>query len=532
MSATPTPHRQPRGLAIPGIDTQASIEKHATALSYGGYYTPPQSAHESRRPSLAFSSFSDAPYSGTASTGAYSQPVTPVQNISQSQDPFASQLFQNAHTHDGLAQELAHHITQAPQLAEAFAHTPFHQASDCAATNVNMVLHYDQTPQHNASDAFDLQMHADACSHHLWAASQSLPQELPSQANGLRAALFPTTSSLASHSATTSAVYNNANASFHSLDSYDTSSSAFYQHPLVVVPSQLSPADDFSIQQYSTFASPEHSNSDLSSSFDSANTSFGSYDDFGQHSPEQAYFGASEDEGYVVVKSEALTSPTPGPMLRRRYHGSGFGPSSNLPIRTRKKNQRRQRKSQVPCKGWEREDGICVQIEGKDFDVDFEEGRAVVITSEESYTQKPHHCLYHDRNGEPCGRRFERSEHLKRHMGSHTDERPYFCQLPDCKKRIQRPDNAGDHFKTHLKPGKGKRNPTCSWPELRALLREKYDAKRGNKLINNLERFIASGSLETRPNTDPRAKSGSRVSDVSSMYCEVGSTSGRTRSRL
>ena len=46
---------------------------------------------------------------------------------------------------------------------------------------------------------------------------------------------------------------------------------------------------------------------------------------------------------------------------------------------------RRRCKSHIPCRGWKREDGICVEIEGEGFDVEFEEGEAVVILDEESY---------------------------------------------------------------------------------------------------------------------------------------------------
>lgn len=46
-----------------------------------------------------------------------------------------------------------------------------------------------------------------------------------------------------------------------------------------------------------------------------------------------------------------------------------------------------------------------------------------------------------------CGRMFKRMEHLKRHLRTHTLERPYQCE--HCKKRFSRSDNLNQHYRTH-----------------------------------------------------------------------------------
>ncbi|CAG8521642.1 3340_t:CDS:1 [Acaulospora colombiana] len=46
-----------------------------------------------------------------------------------------------------------------------------------------------------------------------------------------------------------------------------------------------------------------------------------------------------------------------------------------------------------------------------------------------------------------CGRLFKRLEHLKRHVRTHTMERPYSCHV--CGKRFSRSDNLAQHRKTH-----------------------------------------------------------------------------------
>ena len=57
-----------------------------------------------------------------------------------------------------------------------------------------------------------------------------------------------------------------------------------------------------------------------------------------------------------------------------------------------------------------------------------------------------------------CGRLFKRLEHLKRHVRTHTQERPYEC--PRCGKRFSRSDNLTQHYKTHEKADRGERMKT------------------------------------------------------------------------
>ncbi|KZT68631.1 hypothetical protein DAEQUDRAFT_324829 [Daedalea quercina L-15889] len=52
-----------------------------------------------------------------------------------------------------------------------------------------------------------------------------------------------------------------------------------------------------------------------------------------------------------------------------------------------------------------------------------------------------------------CGRMFKRMEHLKRHLRTHTLERPYQCAR--CQKRFSRSDNLAQHQRTHLRAEDG-----------------------------------------------------------------------------
>lgn len=58
------------------------------------------------------------------------------------------------------------------------------------------------------------------------------------------------------------------------------------------------------------------------------------------------------------------------------------------------------------------------------------------------YPQKSHSCPIPS-----CGRLFKRLEHLKRHVRTHTQERPYQC--PYCSKAFSRSDNLAHHRRIH-----------------------------------------------------------------------------------
>lgn len=77
---------------------------------------------------------------------------------------------------------------------------------------------------------------------------------------------------------------------------------------------------------------------------------------------------------------------------------------------------------------------------------------------------------------ESCSRFFKRLEHLKRHVRTHTQERPYHCQR--CGKRFSRSDNLTQHQKTHERQDRGDRASTTMTEddELTRMLEAQVDA--------------------------------------------------------
>lgn len=88
--------------------------------------------------------------------------------------------------------------------------------------------------------------------------------------------------------------------------------------------------------------------------------------------------------------------------------------------------------------------------------------------------QKSHSCPI-----PMCGRLFKRLEHLKRHVRTHTQERPYICSL--CNKAFSRSDNLAQHRRTH------EANPDADAPDEEEIEEERLVALGGEDAMEGAE---------------------------------------------
>ncbi|KAG5942635.1 hypothetical protein E4U53_007206 [Claviceps sorghi] len=74
--------------------------------------------------------------------------------------------------------------------------------------------------------------------------------------------------------------------------------------------------------------------------------------------------------------------------------------------------------------------------------------RSATVMEMAPYPHKSHSCPI-----PTCGRLFKRLEHLKRHVRTHTQEKPYICT--HCSKAFSRSDNLAQHKRTHSREDGG-----------------------------------------------------------------------------
>ncbi|KAI7265744.1 hypothetical protein KC345_g8396 [Hortaea werneckii] len=463
MSSTlTTPSRHQPGFDLPDLDTRLHDPKHATAVSFGGWLTPPQSAHESRRGSLANSLDTDQAFSAHPN-GAVSMPATPVHVNNYSHNPLRSQWTQ--HT-SSLATQIQDHFG-IQQYQDTLPDPKMAQL--CVSPGQDGGLMY-SSPQHAAS-MNDMDSHMDAASSQ-WMHSHGNAMSSMEDVD-LRPALFQDAPHFASNFQYESHAKLGHGLSVDTTTAgpanmYDDTTSNLVQ-PQLVVPSQLSPGEDWSMVEYPDYCNAQDGTPGLVS----ATSSFSAFDFPEASTPEADHSMYTEDQGYVMVKPEPLTSPTTS---------SAYSIMQASPQRTRKQSVKRSGKSNIPRAFWKNQATNClVYVEGNCHFT--KEGRVVV---QNKPVLKPHKCH--------CGNSFERSEHLKRHQKSHSPSRDYPCPLLGCKsKGSARGDNATDHFKTHLKKDiKGRRNQFIEWPELKVKILETYPPDRANKMLGKLEKACKS----------------------------------------
>ena len=441
-----------------------------TALQCAGWLTPPQSAHESHRPSMAYPSYAEMQYS-TAAT-AFSLPSTPSRSV-QGRPNHATQSFANEHVHFDLAVPLSDHQHDMADLT-------LDAQADCNLDPNAMWSGGSLTS--NSSD----ELHGRFDSEHtdsLWQV-QDPSNGLIHQPAGLQATLFPLTHGMAATPQMISPAYSvDSNAADFPAFQYNSLPQSCYQSSGIVEPSLVNPHNGYGDHNYSMLGSPGSSPQDLSTSFGSDLSS--SWTDV--HTPGPEMDCCEDLDGFPYMGKEEYIETSPTSTIDYK------------PIKTRSGGRRSSKRSRKPqplrqvanINGT----GIDLQLEGEGIGF---EGNRFVYT-DHNIKKKPFICDAPDNDGNPCNAAFARGEHLKRHLSKHSSIRRFPCVLPECGKKIGRSDNACDHFRTHLAlHGRNKRNDHFHWREVERRIRWAYPEKTAGKIIVNLERWLAKTCLASK----------------------------------
>ena len=488
MSTHSTPSRPSCNHDLPVIDTRGH-EEYLSAVTFAapGHLTPPASAHESRRPSLGCGTFDDPQYSYPTASHVFSHSPTPVHAFS------SGHVYSQPWSQQSLVQLPEHSALKACQISAS--------ALDAALTACEQQRFEEPLSGHT-------EMQLDGPWRDMTGDGWSTPEAAVYAANlqnvNVPWNMFHNGHDLDYRTASTAAFCEPSDTA-HDLR-IDTSvaaglgsftGSVYGVQSATVMPSQLSPGEEWEWQDYAPSSSLNGARESLASSFASSTATSSPLEYDSPRTPPQMY---DEVVGYSLVHG--------GPMSPTALNGQSAYPSTatRASARQRRKNSRRG-KQQKSHHGWtigSEETGIKCEVGGRHaatilnflhLKTQPHEIPAHVITP-----SKPHRCPHINPDGTHCQSRFERSEHLKRHQNKHSDVRAFQCPFTNdsdpakkCKheKGVSRSDNAGDHFKSHLKvTPRGRRNSHLQWPEVRDRILETYDEKVAKKLITNLEKWI------------------------------------------
>ncbi|KAH7081020.1 hypothetical protein FB567DRAFT_448856 [Paraphoma chrysanthemicola] len=210
-----------------------------------------------------------------------------------------------------------------------------------------------------------------------------------------------------------------------------------------------------------------------------ADTDMGSYDN--------AEVPLAPEPQEVVLKTEEVDTSEDERSFKRSIYVSSTGG------KTVKREEQPEMAKEKPRKPKNKSEGrLHGEIAGYQMYVDgnFEivPGTKRWQRSGKAANRSPHFCGIL-KDGRPCGKKFQRQEHLIRHEKTHSGCKPFQCRVTPCRRRFDRNDNCWEHYWTHVhRPGKKDgRNKKFS---LRRVLSVIDDPKHVEKLHNKWRKEV------------------------------------------
>jgi hypothetical protein len=217
-------------------------------------------------------------------------------------------------------------------------------------------------------------------------------------------------------------------------------------------------------------------------------TDMSSYDDSDgslEHSPRD-----------IVVKQENTESPTDERRITRSIWVSSTGGKSVKKEEQAGMTKKKVRKSRSKA---------ITRLHGERYEIWMDDDMEQIPGTKKwrrnggSLSGKPQICEI-EVAGVPCGRKFQRQEHLHRHMKTHSGRKDFVCQL--CLTEFNRNDNCWEHYWTHVhRPGK--KNGRNKKHSLRRVLTYITDPKHTEKLLNKWRKEVG---YEYDPENDPQVQ--------------------------
>ena len=466
-------------------------------------------------PAPGFSSSLHEPHSAASSFNTLSQPPTLLCGTSCEEDPPRMQPGGTIDRLSSAAPNVATMVWHNPNGIEGFVTTAQYDFMEFAEIPTSTSPNLD-----SSAGLFNVGMESFYPSKEDWNTRQRSSADLNAYYD-LKGSPFPRESG--PEGASTTPVYVDPISSVHSSSlnppmilpfhcSQSTGHIGAQPSPQMNLPTFSTPQEQYAVNQFASCPAEGTNMDRLFNCLSSSDIGSPAWDFFEQISQDKSYLCHAESDHDTTVKKEPLLTPPSSrkssfaPLEDDDYasieQNLSFPPTTNTKPSTRsdglsdkapfKLLSPNPDKLQAPHRAWYEgygPSGCHIRCEGKRFALGIGHNGAIEQVAFEASAggaHKPHKC-------DQCGRRFERSEHLKRHMGMHSNERPFPCPLPDCNKKIGRPDNAGDHFKTHLRPPtKGKRNKHYKWAFFKACILKEYPEPQAMKVLSKLSRWMVN----------------------------------------